>query len=139
MKTINGHCLCKKVSLSLQTEKNTFDACHCSMCRRWGGSPGMTIHGLSHELKGQENISVYSSSDWAERAFCKQCGTHLYYHLKNSPFFAFPVGLFNDVDDFQFAVQIYTDSKPAFYDFANQTEMMTEAQVLAKFAPKEKE
>jgi len=30
---------------------------------------------------GEENVAVYKSSDWAERGFCKQCGTHLFYRF----------------------------------------------------------
>ena len=39
----------------------------------------LAVHcGPQVEFKGADNIAVYASSDWAERAFCKQCGTHLY-------------------------------------------------------------
>lgn len=134
MNTKNGSCLCGKVQVTVSPQKKTFDACHCGMCRKWGGGPALMIDGGKDiSFKGQENITVFSSSDWAERAFCKSCGTHLYYHLKGSKFHAFPIGLFDGVSDFKFEVQIFIDSKPAHYEFLNKTEMMTEAQVLAKF------
>ena len=134
MSSTTGKCLCGKVSVSVNPETKTFDACHCSMCRKWGGGPALTIHGgPKFEINGKENITVFNSSDWAERAFCKSCGTHIYYHLKGSDFHTFPLGLFENTEDFKFEVQIFTDSKPKHYDFANQTQMMTEAEVLAAF------
>lgn len=36
---------------------------------------------------------------------------------------------------FEFKEQIFVDSKPDFYDFANATDKMTGAEVFAKFAP----
>lgn len=130
----HGHCLCKKVYVTISPDKKIFDACHCSMCRRWGGGPAFTVEGgKEFKIEGKDFVGVYDSSEWAQRAFCKNCGTHLYYHLKNTNFYNFSLGLFESMEDFKFHVQIFVDSKPGFYDFANKTEMMTEAEVLAKF------
>lgn len=132
--TTNGSCLCGKVTVSITPDKKIFDACHCGMCRKWGGGPALTVHGGPKlEITGKENITVYASSEWAERAFCKSCGTHLYYHLKGTDFHTLPLGLFDNTEDFKFDVQIYVDHKPDHYEFANKTEMMTEAEVIAKF------
>ncbi|AZZ35984.1 aldehyde-activating protein [Bdellovibrio sp. qaytius] len=137
MNTTHGSCLCGKVAITINPEKKIFDACHCGMCRKWGGGPALTVHGgPKFEITGFDHITVFNSSDWAERAFCKNCGTHLYYHLKGGDFHTFPLGLFKDTEDFKFDVQIFTDHKPKHYDFANATKMMTEAEVLAMFGGK---
>ncbi len=134
-KTKNGSCLCGKVTISIHPEKEVFDACHCGMCRKWGGGPNLTVSGGEKiSMTGEEFIQLYSSSDWAERGFCKNCGTHLFYHLKNTHFYNFGVGLFKDMDNFKFETEIYIDSKPSNYEFANSTEKMTEAQVIAMFS-----
>ena len=136
-KPIVGTCLCGSVTVRANPPKPIFDACHCGMCRKWGGGPAMTIEGGDgFKIAGEEFVTVYSSSKWAERGFCKQCGTHLFYRLKNSNFCNFTAGLFKETDDFKFQVQIFVDAKPPCYDFANQTAMMTEAEVIAMFAGK---
>lgn len=136
IQTISGACLCGAVKIKATPPKKVFDACHCSMCRKWAGGPVLTIEAGDHsEMSGQESIAVYSSSDWAERGFCKHCGSHLFYRLKNSNFCNFSAGLFKEAENFKFHVQIFIDSKPACYEFANKTEMMTEAEVIAKFSP----
>ena len=95
----------------------------------------LAVHcGPGVEFEGAEHISVYASSQWAQRAFCKNCGTHLYYKLLATQEYFVPAGVF-DSDDFEMASQIYVDRKPAYYDFANQTPMLTEQQVIAQFAP----
>ena len=82
---------------------------------------------------GHENITVYDSSDWAERGFCNRCGSHLFYRLKDSQQHEIPAGLFENQDDFSFELQVFVDSKPSFYSFANETKQMTEAEVIEMF------
>ena len=47
-----------------------------------------------------------------------------------------PAGLFTDLEGrFELTHQIFIDHKPAFYEFANPTRNLTEAEVIAQFAP----
>lgn len=130
----HGQCLCQSVSLKFSSTKESFDACHCGICRKWTGGPFLTVesgHDLSWE--GEPFIATYNSSDWAERGFCRQCGTHLFYRLKTGKLCAVPLGLLKNVDDLKFETQIFIDMKTKQYSFANKTECMTEAEVFAKF------
>jgi hypothetical protein len=131
---MKGNCLCGAVSLAA-AEHAVVNACHCGMCRRWGGGPFLSVHcGSEITLGGTENITVFKSSDWAERAFCAKCGTHLYYKLIATSEYAVPAGLFQDAPQLRFEEQIFIDHKPSYYEFANQTSRLTEAQVFAKYA-----
>jgi hypothetical protein len=133
-----GHCLCGAVKFTVKAMNNSVDACHCGMCRRWGGGPLMSIScGKDVTFKGEENITVYDSSDWAERGFCKLCGSHLFYRLKDAADHQLSAGLFESQKNFHFDLQVFTDRKPAFYNFANITKEMTEAEVIEKFAPEQ--
>ena len=130
---MNGHCLCGAVHFTSPVAKE-IGACHCGFCRRWGGGPLLAVHcGPDVQFSGQEHIAVYASSEWAERAFCKHCGTHLFYKLHATGEYFVPAGVF-ETDDFELASQIYVDKKPGYYDFANETPMLTEQQVIAQFA-----
>ncbi|MGB5331897.1 MAG: GFA family protein [Woeseiaceae bacterium] len=89
-----GHCLCGKVNIMAKNASSDVGACHCKMCRRWGGGPFMEIDcGTDVEFDGEDYVSVFDSSDWAERGFCHNCGTHLFYRLKQSGQHMIPVGL----------------------------------------------
>ena len=134
MTTGTGQCLCGAVRFSIESLNTSVDACHCGMCRRWGGGPLMTVDcGSDVRFDGAENMSVYDSSAWSERGFCRLCGSHLFYRLKQSGEHQVPVGLFDDQADFHLDLQVFTDLKPAFYSFAERTEEMTEAEVIAKY------
>ncbi len=72
-----GSCLCGEVSFTAKNASNSVGACHCSMCRKWGGGPLMVVDcGADVTFKGEENISVFNSSLWAERGYCNKCGSH---------------------------------------------------------------
>ena len=129
-----GQCLCGAVKFTAKNMSNDVDACHCGMCRRWGGGPLMAVScGTEVEFEGREYITVYDSSDWAERGFCRKCGSHLFYRLKGANEHQIPAGLFESQESFNFDLQVFIDRKPAFYSFANKTDEMTEADIIEKY------
>jgi len=134
----NGSCLCGAVRINAKHINQSVGTCHCNMCRKWGGGPLMAVDcGTDVSFDGEDNISVFNSSEWAERGFCKKCGSHLFYRLKGSQQHMMPVGLFDNDNSFVFDHQVFIDSKPSFYRFANKTHDMTGAEVFAKYAPVE--
>ena len=90
--------------------------------------------GADVSFEGADAIGTYASSDWAERGFCKQCGTHLFYRLKEGGHYAIPLGLFDDDAEWWFAEQIFIDRKPAYYSFAENTRNLTGAEVFAQYS-----
>ena len=96
----------------------------------------MAIHcGSGVQIENSEAVTSYRSSEWAERGFCSKCGTHLYYRFAGSDDYVLLAGFFGDEIAFEFKEQIFVDRKPDFYEFANATERLTEAEAFAKFAP----
>lgn len=129
-----GACLCGAIKILAKEAPHDVGACHCTMCRRWGGGPFMELAcGTEVEIAGADNVSLYSSSDWAERGFCKRCGTHLFYRLKETRQHMVPVGLFDDDEDLTFATQVFVDERPYYYEFANRTSDMTGKEIFEKF------
>ncbi|MEX1148116.1 MAG: GFA family protein, partial [Sphingomonadales bacterium] len=109
-------------------------ACHCGMCRKWGGGPLLAVESVGDiRFEGKEHITLYASSDWAERGFCARCGTHLFYRLRGQHHYAFPAGFLTDTAGLTFTSQIFIDEKPDFYAFANQTRDLTGAEAFAEF------
>ena len=134
VKERRGHCLCGAIQLTAADAGNDVGACHCGMCRRWGGGPYMEINcGSDVRIDGEENLSVFDSSKWAERGFCSNCGTHLFYRIKETGQHMMPVGLFDSDDELVFRSQVFIDEKPSFYRFANETEDLTGAEIFAKY------
>lgn len=132
--TLNGTCLCGAVRVSATPPALEMSACHCATCRNWGGGPLLAVE--CHEgveWEGEEHIGVYDSSEWAQRGFCKQCGTHLFYRLRENGFHAIPAGLFAHMGQFAFTMQVFIDQKPANYRFDAKTRDLTGAELFAQF------
>jgi hypothetical protein len=105
------------------------------MCRRWAGGPFLAVDCNNDvDFGGQEHVSVFNSSDWADRGFCAKCGTHLYYHLKKHDKYVMPVGLFDDDAGLVFDHQVFIDAKPEYYRFENETKDMTGEELFAAFS-----
>ncbi len=133
-----GSCLCGAVKILVKGISCEVGACHCGMCQKWTGGPLLAVDcGTGVSFEGQENISIYNSSEWAERAFCKKCGSHLYYRLKEPNQHIMPVGLFDTEMPLVFDHQIFIESKPSYYHFGNKTREMTGEEVFALYAPPE--
>ena len=129
-----GQCMCGAVKLTVKTAISEFGACHCNMCRKWCSGPLMALDcGSDVSISGEESVSIYSSSDWAERAFCKQCGSALFYRLKENHEHIVAVGLFENDEDLTFTNQVFIDEKPAYYSFAEETRNLTGPEVFAMY------
>lgn len=87
----------------------------------------------SVSFTGSEEIAIFSSSDWAERGFCQQCGTHLFYRLKQNDHYALPVGLLDSSDTWIITEQIFIEQKPAYYSLAEKTKLLTGEEVFAQY------
>lgn len=132
----SGGCLCGAVRFVATPRNAEFGACHCSMCRKWTAGPFLAVECEGPvRFEDASALGVYRSSEWAERGFCRQCGTPLFYRLIGREFYAVSVEACDENADFVFASQIFIDEKPAYYDFANETQTMTGAEVIAAFAP----
>ncbi|MCW8999161.1 MAG: GFA family protein, partial [Kangiellaceae bacterium] len=92
----HGKCLCGEVSVTANKIEPKVGACHCSMCRKWGAGPFMGVDcGSEVEFSNEDSITCFDSSEWAERGFCKKCGTHLFYRLKQSNQHILPIDIFD--------------------------------------------
>jgi hypothetical protein len=132
--TKTAGCLCGHISITASPMRRNFTACHCDMCRKWGGT-WMAVE-CSSEIRfdGDDALTVYDSSSWAERGFCNKCGTHLFFRSKNENQYYIPVGLFDDGDEFVFFRQIFIDRKPDYYCFADHNLNLTSDQLAAEFS-----
>ena len=79
-----GGCLCGSVRYRATLTKPSIGACHCGMCRRWTGGALLTIESEVTWL-ADDTVATYPSSPWAERGFCRTCGSNLFYRMTVGP------------------------------------------------------
>ena len=127
-------CLCGGVKITVEEINPKFTVCHCRSCRVWGGAPFFAVQcGTNVQIEGAEKVKMYDSSAWASRAFCTNCGTHLFFKLKGSGEYNMPVGIFPRLEGLEMDIQYFSDLRPEYYCFSNETKEMTEAEVMAQF------
>ncbi|MBL1377392.1 GFA family protein [Zobellella iuensis] len=131
---MKGKCLCGSIEV-VATDHNEVGLCHCSLCRRWSGGPMFAVHCGTDVVFSGGQPARYRSSDWAERGFCPQCGTHLFYHLLPNDEYILPAGLFQE-QDFSLTNEVFIDEKPPYYELKNDTRKLTGQQVFEQFSAK---
>jgi hypothetical protein len=129
---LTGRCLCGAVSFTADDVETHFHACHCGMCRRWASGPVFAARAAAVKFAGEDNLKRYRSSDWAERGFCKNCGSNLFYYLRPASSYALSVGAFDDAAQFELAGEIFIDEKPGGYEIAGDHPRLTAAEVIAR-------
>lgn len=134
MPAISGQCLCGAVKFKARDADDHFHLCHCGMCRRWATGPLMVVRADAVEFSGTESLVRYRSSEWAERGFCKRCGSNLLYFLVPANQHFLSVGALEDASALTLGSEIFIDHKPASYAFAGEHPRMTEAEVLAQWS-----
>lgn len=137
----SGGCLCGAVRYTAVPEKPEMDVCHCRMCRRWSGGVLMSVPCNDLVIEDERALGRYASSEWAERLFCKECGTSLFWRFQNdeSGHVAVAFQSFDDLAPVSFAEEIFIDEKPALYEFAGARRRKTGAEVIAAFEAQQQE
>ena len=133
MSTLSGRCLCGAVHYEAEAVEPEVGACHCDMCQRWAGGPFITTSAEKVIVHGEENLTRFRSSDWAERGFCRGCGSNLFYRLLKLASHELCIGGFDDKKSFSLQREIFTDRKPGAYAFAGDHERLTQAETLARY------
>lgn len=134
-----GGCLCGAVRYTLADTPTSYGACHCNMCRRWSGGVefGVQLKPGAVSFEQDDDLRVYTSSDWAERGFCGVCGSSLFWRL-TAPgpmqgMLALSAGSLDSLEGLSFDAEVYIDHKPESYAFAGERKQMTEAELMAAF------
>ena len=136
MATKTGGCLCGAVRYTLAEQPTSYGACHCGICRKFSGGIelGLNVPPGGLTWNADEQLATFSSSDWAERGFCKVCGSSLFWRLtmpgEMQGLMSVAAGSLDDMSGLEFDTEVYIDHKPASHAFAGDRNRMTEADVL---------
>lgn len=136
MSQVDGSCLCGKITLKADVEKFSVGACHCSKCRKWTGGVLFAVDAVNIDIQGEEFLGVYPSSEWGERGFCKNCGSNLFFRMRESGQTILTAGCIDKPIDLVFDHQIFIEEKPSYYEFANETKNITGEELLALYSDK---
>ena len=134
MSEIEGQCLCGGVTVRLPFHAGDVGVCHCARCRKWGSGPWMSLQ-LPEAVVSGESLTVFRSSAFAERGFCRTCGTHIFHRPQDGPELAISSGLFSS-ERFYIAREIFSDAKPPFYRFVADSDKRSTLSMGLEWLPK---
>ncbi len=131
-----GQCMCGAVTFSAEDMADTFSVCHCKMCQRWVGSAlkGVSVKSKNLTVSGGENISTFQSSEFAERANCKICGSALWYRLMAGKYVgntSLPIGLLDNADGLVLNTEYFVDYKNSTDELPEGRAQITSVEVEA--------
>ena len=134
MKPIEGRCLCGAVSIHLAGHNPRVGACHCRMCQRWSGGLFLCFDAPAEAVTVTGEVARYASSDFAERAFCPNCGSHLWLR-DTSPAdadYELMPGLFDAARDWPLRSEVYSDRAFKSVRLAGEHKRTTQEEYEAK-------
>ena len=134
MSEIEGRCLCEGVAVRIASPSRDVGVCHCARCRRWGSGPWLSLQVPNAVISG-DSLTIFRSSAFAERGFCRTCGTHIFHRPQDGPELAVSSGLFAS-DRFYIAREIFSDAKPPFYRFDANSEKRSTTSMAMEWLPK---
>ena len=121
----NCQCLCGKVNYNVILDNLDFSICHCSMCRKNTGGTGFSYFYTycQPNFSSSDFLSTYNAQNIAERVFCNQCGTLLYYRHFESNGYCIPIGVVDNLSEekVKLVSEWYYQDKPSYYDYNKET------------------
>ena len=117
MSDFTGRCLCGAVTFQGTWGDEPLSACHCSQCRRWSGHVWAGTEAMDLTINGP--VKWFRSSDKAERGFCPDCGSSLFWRNLGSEHIAVGAGAVDSPTGLTLASHIFVADKGDYYDIAD--------------------
>lgn len=126
--------MCGDVSITIDgSYVAAVGVCHCGMCQRWNGVAFACFGASPDAVTVSGPAKRHASSDFAERAFCATCGSHLW--MRNTQpegDYEFMPGLFPGAAQFPLISEIYVDCAPAYVPLSGDHKRATGVEYEAK-------
>jgi hypothetical protein len=117
MPDTHGRCLCGAVNYTVTGPLRPVVFCHCKMCRRASGhfvaATACTLPQLS--IQPTEQLKWYHSSSEAQRGFCGQCGSNLFWKPTGGTYVSIWAGTLDDPTGLNGTEHIYVADKGDYY------------------------
>ncbi|HVT52003.1 MAG TPA: GFA family protein [Dongiaceae bacterium] len=118
---VSGQCLCGAVSFEIEAGLRAPSLCHCSQCRRTHGAPGAYTSAPvgSYRIRGEESLNWYATSATAEQAFCRKCGSNLFWREVGGAELDVCMGSLNGPTGLRLGMHIWTRSQGDYYEIGD--------------------
>jgi len=119
--SLTGRCNCGAVRYRAAGPFRAAKACHCKTCRRQSGHfiAATQVDAAGLTVEGGENLTWYAASEAARRAFCRNCGAHLFWQPNGSARISIFMGSLDEPTGIRLADHIFVGEKGDYYDIAD--------------------
>ncbi|WP_417464793.1 GFA family protein [Kordiimonas sp.] len=120
-KTTTGGCLCGAVRYEVTGPLRDIVNCHCSMCQKLHGSFGAHTKALKKNIKitRDDGLTFYKTSDVAERGYCKDCGSSLFWQPFDLDATGILAGSLDDASGLKTMGHIFVGEKANFIEITD--------------------
>jgi hypothetical protein len=115
MSDLTGHCLCGAVRFRLTGERRNVVVCHCGQCRRWHGHVGAYTRVAKSDLVVDGSVTWFRSSERAQRGFCRDCGSSLFWERLGSDQISIAAGTLDAPTGLTTSLQIFAEDAGDYY------------------------
>ena len=121
VKHLTGGCLCGAVKFKVDGPLREVIACHCGQCRKTTGNFFATTNASADAVTFNEDsgLAWYTSSEEAERGFCKTCGSNLFWRRFGSDTMSITAGSLDGATGLHIKEHIYVADKPDWYEITD--------------------
>ena len=118
MKT--GSCLCGAVAFEIHGDLRPVIACHCTQCRKQTGTYMSATAAADKDLKFTETrgLKWFRSSPEAQRGFCCECGSPLFWKRDGSDTTSITAGSIDGPTGAPLEGHIFCESAGDYYEIA---------------------
>ncbi len=116
---IQGQCLCGAVRFRTEAEPQGASACHCGQCRRMSGHVWASAYVPKDALTVEGEVRWFDSSAKAQRGFCPDCGSFLFWQAHDEDTISFALGALDAPTGLRLTKHIFTADKGDYYDIAD--------------------
>ncbi len=135
-KTYEGSCLCGSVKYEIDGPLRPIVGCHCVQCRKTSGHHVAATQGHADGLRflSDDALSWYGSSAGAERGFCANCGSSLFWRRLDSDQVSIFAGTLDGEHGLKMVCHILADTPGAHYEITDDLPQIDQAD-LASMVP----
>lgn len=118
---LKGRCECGAVAFEVTGARKEITMCHCGQCRRTSGHHWAATSAPMDQLKftNEAGLKWFTSSAWAKRGFCSECGSSLFYRMNEEANIGIAAGCIAEPNDFVAGRHIFTADKGGYYEIAD--------------------
>mgnify|MGYP000570492400 CR=1 FL=1 len=115
--SLTGGCLCGAVRFRLDGPQRDVVLCHCGQCRRWHGHVGAytSVDSDGLTLTEQRGLAWFRSSSFAQRGFCRECGSSLFWQADGKKIISITAGALDAPTHLATTIQIFTEDRGDYY------------------------